>query len=594
MKQNSSSDWLSANLRVFRWVWQASPAKVFWELFLKVFQSVLETVTTVWLLYYIMEMVASSGSFSKFVMVLSLLLALQLLLAFMQHWYHNCWKERCDLDLSSYMQQLLMEKKGRICLCHYDDPISYDLMARAQACADQTVGAAFQNIVNTAGFVGMMVSSAVMIWQIDPLLLCLGVLAFPAVWVSRKLNAALYQYQKAVTPAKRKQEYVKKSFLKRDFALEIRLTQISRVLRRQSEQASAEIEEQVHKYGKKLSFYDFLCDQLYINLIMMICYLYALLQLLVFHNLEISEFSVMLVASTSFISRLRRIFFSVETAQSYSLSVRDLLEFLALPPPAERNMEIGEIREIVLKDVSFRYPGSKREAVSHLNLTIRSGEKIVLAGYNGAGKSTLIKLLLGFYDLSAGEICCNGISLEELNKASYRRHFGVLFQDFQIYRTTVAENVLLRPYDPAADSAKVWEALERCGLAEQIRSLPQQEQTPLFCEFEPDGLVLSGGQQQKLAIARLWVRDYDVAILDEPSAALDPVAESELLEQIFTAAAGKTLLLISHRLSSALSADRVVLLENGQIIEEGSHTQLMKRKGKYARYFALQAEKYQD
>ena len=226
-------------------------------------------------------------------------------------------------------------------------------------------------------------------------------------------------------------------------------------------------------------------------------------------------------------------------------------------------------------------------------MEIGKNEKIALVGHNGAGKSTLIKLLLRLYDPTEGQISLDGTTLENIKLKEYREMFSVVFQDFKTISLPVAENVLMRPRE-ADDNEKIIMALKNSGAYERIMELPNGIDTMLTKEFDKDGAVLSVGQAQKVAIAHAFVKNAPYIILDEPSSALDPVAENEMYNNMMKAGEGKAMIFISHRLSSAVSADRIYMLEHGKIVESGTHEELMNLNGKYADMFKKQAQNYID
>lgn len=225
-------------------------------------------------------------------------------------------------------------------------------------------------------------------------------------------------------------------------------------------------------------------------------------------------------------------------------------------------------------------------------MTVHRKEKIAIVGHNGAGKTTFVKLLMRLYDATEGEILYFGRNIRELDLPEYRKLYGTAFQDYQVFAMTVAENVLMRRPEGETDYRKVEDCLRRAGVYEKVVGLPHGMDTILTKEFAEDGAVLSGGELQKVAVARAFAKEYQIAIFDEPSSALDPVAEYRLYENILRGCADKTVLFISHRLSTAALADRIYLFENGRIVEQGNHETLMRRNGRYADMFRKQAENY--
>ena len=247
--------------------------------------------------------------------------------------------------------------------------------------------------------------------------------------------------------------------------------------------------------------------------------------------------------------------------------------------------------EIELRDVSFTYPGQSKPTISHLSLTIRAGEKIALVGLNGAGKTTLVKLLSGLYKPTGGQILAGGVPLEEFHIQEWQKLVGTLYQDAALLPFTVGENVAGKE---EYDRETVWQCLEKAGLRETVEKLPKGLDTALTRQLEPEGVDLSGGQRQRLLLARALYKDAPLLILDEPTAALDPLAEADLYQKYAGFTGGKTSLFISHRLSSTQFCDRVVYMEGGRIREIGTHRELLERGGAYAHLFEVQSSYYRE
>ncbi|MDE6470801.1 MAG: ABC transporter ATP-binding protein/permease [Eubacterium sp.] len=252
----------------------------------------------------------------------------------------------------------------------------------------------------------------------------------------------------------------------------------------------------------------------------------------------------------------------------------------------EKAAEITEPKTIEIKDLSFTYPGNDKPTLNNINLTIKPYEKIALVGYNGAGKTTLTNLLLRLYDATDGKILINGEDIRNCTVNSHRNRFASVFQDFQIFSCSIGENVAL---DINPDIGRAKQALKHSGFTKE---LPNDMDTELLREFDDSGIMMSGGEAQKVAIARAFYKNCPYVILDEPSANLDPVAEYNLNQAMLEAAEDKTVVFISHRLSTTVNADKIYVMENGRIIESGSHNELMTQNSTYARMFNLQAEKY--
>jgi ATP-binding cassette subfamily B protein len=257
------------------------------------------------------------------------------------------------------------------------------------------------------------------------------------------------------------------------------------------------------------------------------------------------------------------------------------------------DIEPADFESLEFRNVSFRYEGNDKNTLSNVSFRINKGETFAVVGHNGAGKTTLSKLIMRLYDVTEGEILYNGKNIKEYNLLSYRDRYASVFQDYRIFAMTVAENVLMQETDenniPLAEKA-----LTQSGVMNKIETLPEGVNTLLTKEFDDEGASLSGGETQKLAIARLFAKQFDVAVLDEPSSALDPVAESKMYDALAEGTKDKTVLYISHRLSSAANADNILVFRDGQLIETGNHAELMEKGGEYCEMFTLQASGYRE
>lgn len=247
--------------------------------------------------------------------------------------------------------------------------------------------------------------------------------------------------------------------------------------------------------------------------------------------------------------------------------------------------------EIEFKNVTFRYPKTERDIVKNFNITLKPGEKLALVGENGAGKTTIIKLLLRFYDVTEGEILVNGINIKHLSLEEWHTQIGALFQDFIKYQFTFKENVYFGNLNEKNNEILLREAITKSGADKYVSNLPKNIDQVVGKMFD-DGIDLSGGQWQKLALARAFFRNSPILILDEPTSAIDAKAEYEIFQNVQKLQKDKTVLIISHRFSTVRNADRILVLENGRIVEEGNHEKLMKKKGLYEELFTIQAQGY--
>ncbi len=328
-----------------------------------------------------------------------------------------------------------------------------------------------------------------------------------------------------------------------------------------------------------------------------VCYGY-LLAMTLREGLPASQFLLYFSAINGFSAWISGILGGLVTLHTQSLELSAIREYIDMPEPflfedgKPLHSSPTAPHELRLEHVSFRYPGAKEDTIHDLCLTIHSGEKVALLGLNGAGKTTLVKLLCGFYDPTEGAVLLDGQDIRQFNRRDYYGLFTAVFQQFSLLEATVAENISQQK--DVYDEAKLWACLESAGIAEKIRSLPGQEKAHLGREVWLDGVNLSGGQTQRLMLARALYKDAPILILDEPTAALDPIAESDLYQKYNEMARGRTSLFISHRLASTRFCDRILFLEHGVIAEEGTHETLLRKNGKYAELFAIQSKYYQE
>ena len=327
-----------------------------------------------------------------------------------------------------------------------------------------------------------------------------------------------------------------------------------------------------------------------------LAYIY-LIYMVVEGGLPASTFLLYFVAVGGLTEWVSGILGNFSTLHMQSLDISTVREFLEYKEPFKfkegKPLEPGaQPYELKLEGLSFKYKGAEEETLSNINLTIKPGEKLAIVGLNGAGKTTLIKLLCGFYDPTEGRVLLNGQDIRQYNRQDYYRHFSAVFQDFSVLSTTIQENIT-QSYGKV-EHKKLKHCIEQAGLTENIAKLPKGYETPVGREVYEEGIELSGGEMQRLMLARALYKNAPIIILDEPTAALDPIAERDIYEKYNELTGNKTSIYISHRLASTRFCDRIILIENGQITEVGTHQSLITKAKKYAHLFKVQSQYYQD
>lgn len=331
------------------------------------------------------------------------------------------------------------------------------------------------------------------------------------------------------------------------------------------------------------------------------CVFFAMIAFKVFAGeMQIGDYSLYTGALTSISTAVSKLINVSATVYEGTLFIDNLIAFVKTEPtvvpsaPKPASVERGVPHTIEFQNVSFCYPGSDKKVIEDLNLTLRPGETAVLVGLNGAGKTTFIKLLVRLYDPTEGRILLDGRDIREYDVDELYRLFGIIFQDFGKYAVSVAENIEFGDVSADADRKRVIDAAKASGADAYVMTLPENYDTPLMKIFEFNGTELSGGQWQKIAVARAFYSHSDILILDEPTASLDPLAEQEIFNQFDALRKDKTTIFVSHRLSSAKMATKIIVLENGRLVEEGTHKELMALGGRYFELFTTQASRYAE
>lgn len=313
--------------------------------------------------------------------------------------------------------------------------------------------------------------------------------------------------------------------------------------------------------------------------------------------ITVGDFTMYFSAITSLSGTLTGLSEKITELTKYDLKIKDIRKTEKMPSSRNRGKGISapkENIEIEFRNVSFRYPNAENDTIKNISFKIKAGEKLALVGVNGAGKTTIVKLLCGLYLPTEGEILLNSHPINDYNIYEYYSLFSAVFQDISLMPYSIAENIAATTEKDEIDFEKVKNSIETAGLKERVDALPLGVDTPFNKNINEDAVDFSGGEKQKLALARAIYLDRPMLILDEPTAALDPIAENEMYMKFNEISRGQTAMFISHRLASTRFCDRIIHLENGEIIENGTHDELIAANGKYAMMYGLQSKYYSD
>lgn len=530
--------------------------------------------------------------------------------AFHRQFIHPMLQQKLRLKLHTE----LFRKAQKLDLSCYDDPEYYNDFVWSM---DESGRTAVDMMDDLSTILTRLVSGSTLfalLFSID-----IGVailLLFLSVWgiVIRQIgNKLSFSQSKETTPLWRVRGYINRVFHLQEYAKEIRVSNVTDLFMEKMDENTDRLVKVCKKYGKKFFLLYGIFDSLLGNLVYYAVILYMFSKL-VSGSILVGAFA----ASTGMIWRVRwqllDLVSKLSNFSKHSLFLEKYYEFLRnKPKTVSGEVEVPRFESLELKNVSFKYDFSENsrykyhekdhkpkavhgsnDALKNVSLKLSRGEKIAIVGYNGAGKTTLIKLLMRLYDPTEGEILLNGRDIKEYDLEEYRGTIGTVFQDFKIFAATIAENVMNGDYNEKGDKETVLSALNAAGFSSKLNTLDGGVDTMLTREFDKKGTNLSGGEAQKVAIARVFAKPYELIIMDEPSSALDPVAEYELNKAILNYASDKTVIFISHRLSTTRMADRIYMFDSGELSEMGAHEELMALGGKYARMFNLQAEKYME
>ena len=497
------------------------------------------------------------------------------------------------------VKQQIMDKAREVDLASFDNPAFYEKLENANREAGhrplqiltETLGVV-SSVIELVSFLVVLLSAPGLSWITFVVIL----ISIPSAVINFVYRRKNFHYMRFSSKERRQMQYFSGVLVDKDMAKEIRLFDIADIFISRFLTAFRSYFAGLRKLIISESAWHIFFS-IVTGLTNLVFYIIIAKQVFV-GTMQIGDYTLYTGAIASVASCISVLISSTGSIYEGTLFIDNLIAFLnekqtVVPQIAPAcHVARGTEHTIVFENVSFRYPGTKRDVLKDINFTIYPGETIALVGLNGAGKTTLIKLLTRLYDPTAGRILLDGKDLKDYDLKSLYQTFGIIFQDFGKYALSIEENIRLGSVHKDAPMETVEYAALQSTAGEYIKKLPKGYQTPLMRIFEQDGLELSVGQWQKLAIARAFYADSDIMILDEPTASLDPMAEQEIFNQFDRLRNHKTTVFVSHRLSSATIADQILVIENGCLIEKGSHRELMDLGGKYHELFTTQSKRY--
>ncbi len=605
-------------LYIFRLVWETRRGLLPLMLLMAVFNGVMPVIGSLIGAAILNDLARVYAGEALVFGVIAVLLVLQFVYMFVNNSImrvYNMITSLCGELVANHVRVKIMEKAKTIDMVSYDTPEFYARMENAAREAGtrpiMIVSSMFSVMSTVISLVSyIIVLFAVSIWA--PFLIIL--VSLPSAVISFVFRKKNVNYMFHRSRARREMDYYATTVVDKDLAKEVRMFSLTDVFCNKYQETFRDYYRGLRSLRQAECFWSIgaavLTSAAY-------CFLYILLARGVYDGrYEVGSFSLYTGAIMTIGGSVGTLISTTAMIYEGTLFIENLIAFLKSEPqivpvlaePAA--VRHGQGHTIEFRNVSFRYPGNDHDVVHRTDLLIRPGETVVIVGLNGAGKTTLVKLLTRLYDPTEGMVLLDGRDIREYNVEELYAMFGIIFQDFGKYAVTARENIAFgdvekaagemlleeeRPEEapPERSMGSVREAAAQSGADTFIEKFPKGYDTPLMRYFDVNGAELSVGQWQKLAIARAFYGDSEILILDEPTASLDPLAEQEIFRQFNELRGDKTSIFISHRLSSATIADQILVMDNGEIVERGSHAELMEKKGQYWKLFTTQAERYQ-
>ena len=594
MRDRKKDRVISNNIFAIKWLFKIAPVYTTYRVLMGIINDVCVLVEHTFLVAYIISCIENGKGLNDvlllFVPVTLLIIFRMLLFPYISAYVRPKAMEKINKDI----KLKLYNKAVGMDIEKYDNADFYNDFVWAMQDAPSHMSGALDTFINFLSTVVMTLIVGVYVVFADVAGLFFIIITVIVTFICRmKLNQRQMKRDEEMVPQRRKRDYVNRVFYLADFAKDLKTSQISEKLYTDYKNASVDMQETVTKHSKKLILLEYITNILQRVLTFDGVYLsWLLYQIFVLNAFGYGTLIALYNSSGKLKSSIDSFVETIPRFQQHSMYIEKLRSFLESENLLKDNGVhiVPQSGNILLDNITFSYPGSDKSTINRISMQINKGDKIALVGHNGAGKSTLVKLLMRLYDPQGGRILYDDNLLTEYPLKEYRNRFGTVFQEHEIIAATLGENITMST--EVLDEDRARETFDKVGFIEKFNSLADAFDTPMTKEFDSAGVNLSGGEAQKIALARVLYSDASVLIFDEPSSALDPIAEYQLNRTILDIARDKTVIIITHRLSTTRFADKIYMLENGSVVETGTHDELIGQNGKYAEMFNLQAEKY--
>lgn len=584
---------------IIRLINKACKSYTMFSILKKVIEDVFYVFLEIYLIQLIFNNVEADTSFSRIITFLTLLALLQVLIHVLSAVY-DYYRLRKNPILFKYFYGRVISKSIRIKYSFFESPDFFDKYTRTiedlQLKAEHTVDYLAKFIAQSC----KLVVTLIIIIQMNAWILVFPLISVcNAFWVSKIRGKLEYERNNEITLSKRKADYFMRIFSEKKYSEDVRNYPVLGFYEKKYDFAIENIKHIFKTYWNRMVFWDLWDKFIYKSFVFIGSTIFACYMVMVKETLSLGTFISIMVLINSLSWSVDSIIDNYSKLRKEDALIGNIFFFLERTAEYEEKenkndnlYSVSNFESIKMQNVSFLYPGAQKYSLQKVNLEINKNDKIAIIGSNGAGKTTLIKLLLNLYMPTEGELLINNRRIDEINIDTYRKHVATIFQDFQMYATTIASNVLMNIVKDEEDEKIVRESLQKVGMLDKINALPKDIHTMLTKEFDPEGVVFSGGELQKIAVARVFAQNADILILDEPSSAMDPIAEFEFFQRLIEFGDNHTMIFISHRLSSAHLVDKVIYMEDGLINDIGTHNELLEKNKKYSELYNIQAQNY--
>jgi len=585
---------ISNNWFIFKHALKQAPGYIFLVCLLPILQAIIMFLQQIYVITFIMDSIQFGRPFTYVAYRIAGIFLIYTLWSFaFNKFTYGGYLQKVQLRLARNMRLHIYEKASKMDLKCYDDPDYYNDFVWSMSEASNRINSVVSSVATLTKTITAILISGIFMLSFEFVgVILVGFSFLFNFLINLALNKVRHKMTVDLQQKGRKRDYINRVFYIAEFAKEIRLSNVKNKLFKEFDKVSGEIIEEAKKQSKKIAILDFINRFLFNTFVFYGIYVAYLVFRVAANTLSYGALIGLFQASRNLHGHLNGFSEVLPSFQNNSLYIDKLREFMDYEPEisdAKDDKSIpNKLSSLDLRDVSFSY--NKNDSIlNNINLEIKPKQKVAIVGYNGAGKTTLVNLLMRLYDPKRGSISYDDVDIKNYKLNEYRSKIGAVFQDYQCFAAKLSENVTM---DSSVDESRAKNSLERVGFIDRLKMLENGLNTQLTNEFYDEGTDFSGGEMQKIAIARVLYKNSDIIILDEPSSALDPISEYQLNETIREVATNKTVVFISHRLSTIKMADEIFMMENGKVIERGSHDELMKLNGKYAEMYIVQAEKY--